>query len=58
MAIKETRDGAGAAKFFQGIPMRQTIEYVFEAIEANIGYALFAGVASFAMTGCLRLLWE
>ena len=34
------------------------IEYFFEAVEANIGYALFAGVASFTMTGCLRLLWE
>jgi hypothetical protein len=42
----------------KGILMRQMIEYVFESIESNISYALFAGAASFAMTGCLRLLWE
>jgi hypothetical protein len=38
--------------------MRRTIEYLFEAVESNAGYAVFAVVASFAMTGCLRLLWE
>jgi hypothetical protein len=38
--------------------MRQTIEYLFEVVESNAGYAVFAVVTSFAMTGCLRLLWE
>jgi len=38
--------------------MRHTIERLFEAIETNTSYALFAVVASLAMTGCLRLLWE
>jgi hypothetical protein len=38
--------------------MRHLIERVFEGIESNVSYALFAAVASFAMTGCLRLLWE
>jgi hypothetical protein len=38
--------------------MRHMIEHVFEAIESNISYALFATVASLTMTGCLRLLWE
>jgi hypothetical protein len=38
--------------------MRRTIEHLFEAIEANTGYAVFAVAASFALTGCWRLLWE
>jgi hypothetical protein len=38
--------------------MRHMIEQIFEAIESNISYAVFAAVASLAMTGCLRLLWE
>jgi hypothetical protein len=38
--------------------MRHMIEQVFEVIESNISYAIFASVASLAMTGCLRLLWE
>ena len=38
--------------------MRRTIEYVFEVVETNCGYAVFSVVASFAMTGCLRFLWE
>jgi hypothetical protein len=38
--------------------MRNMIEQVFEAIESNVSYAVFAAVASLAMTGCLRLLWE
>jgi hypothetical protein len=42
----------------RSIHMRHMIEHVFEAIESNMSYALFATVASFAMTGCLRLLWE
>jgi len=37
--------------------MRSTIERLFEAIESNAGYAVFAMVGSLAMTGCLRLLW-
>jgi hypothetical protein len=38
--------------------MRRTIEHLFEVVEANTGYAVFAVAASFAMTGCLRFLWE
>jgi hypothetical protein len=38
--------------------MRRTIEYIFEAIESNASSAVFAVVASLAMTGCLRFLWE
>jgi hypothetical protein len=38
--------------------MRQAIEHLFEAVESNAGYAVFAVMTSFAMTGCLRLLWE
>jgi hypothetical protein len=38
--------------------MRRTIEHLFEAIETDAAYAVFAVVASFAMTGCLRFLWE
>jgi hypothetical protein len=38
--------------------MRHMIEHVLEAIESNMGCALFATVASLTMTGCLRLLWE
>jgi len=38
--------------------MRQTIEHLFHAIESNAGYAVIAVVASLAMTGCLRWLWE
>ncbi len=38
--------------------MRRAIEHVFEMVEANAGYAVFAVMASFAMTGCLRFLWE
>lgn len=38
--------------------MRRMIERVFEAVECNAGCALFAVTVSFAMTGCLRLLWE
>jgi len=38
--------------------MRQMIEQIFEAIESNMSYVLFEAVASLAMTGCLRLLWE
>jgi hypothetical protein len=38
--------------------VRRTIERCFEAIEANVGCAVCAAVISFAMTGCLRLLWQ
>lgn len=38
--------------------MRRMIEHCFEMIESNIGCAVFATVTSFAITGCLRLLWE
>jgi hypothetical protein len=38
--------------------MRRTIEQLFEAVEANVGCAVFSVVASLAMTGCLRLLCE
>jgi hypothetical protein len=38
--------------------MRQSIEYLFEAVESNVPRAVFAVVASLAMTGCLRFLWE
>jgi hypothetical protein len=38
--------------------MRRTIEHLFEAVEANSGRAVLAVVASLAMTGCLRFLWE
>ena len=41
-----------------GISMRRAIEHFFEAIEANVSYAVVAVVASLAVTGCLRLLWE
>jgi hypothetical protein len=41
-----------------GIAMRRTIEHLFEAIETNASYPVFAMVASFAVTGCLRLFWE
>jgi hypothetical protein len=37
--------------------MRRTIERIFEAVESNVGYALFAVVASLAITGCLRFFW-
>jgi hypothetical protein len=36
--------------------MRHTIEYLFEAVEANAACAVVSVVTSFAMTGCLRLL--
>jgi hypothetical protein len=38
--------------------MRRTVERCFEAVESNAFNAVFAMVASLAMTGCLRLLWE
>jgi hypothetical protein len=37
--------------------MRRTIERFFEAAESNVGYAVFAVVASLAITGCLRFFW-
>jgi hypothetical protein len=50
--------GARVAGSWRDIDMRQTIEHLFEVIESNAGYAVFAAVTSFAMTGCLRFLWE
>jgi hypothetical protein len=38
--------------------MIQKIEQLFEVVESNVPCALFAVVASFAMTGCLRFFWE
>jgi hypothetical protein len=38
--------------------MRQRIERLFEAVEANTGLAVFAVTLSFAITGCLRFFWE
>ena len=35
--------------------MRQTIEHLFEAIEANAVCAVFSVTASLALTGCLHL---
>jgi hypothetical protein len=36
--------------------MRRTIERFFEAVESNVGCAVFAVVVSLAMTACLHLL--
>lgn len=38
--------------------MLRMIEHFFEAVEANIGCAVFAVLTSFVMTGCLQLMWE
>ena len=38
--------------------MRPMIEHLFERVEANTGYAVFALTTSFAITGCLRFIWE
>jgi hypothetical protein len=38
--------------------MRRTIELMFEIVEANTASAVFAVVASFALTACLHLLWD
>jgi hypothetical protein len=38
--------------------MRQKIEHFFETIEANASCAVIAVVASLAITGGLRFLWE
>ena len=38
--------------------MRRTVEYAFELVEANTPRAVCAVVASFAITGCLRFIWE
>jgi hypothetical protein len=37
--------------------MRQRIVQLFEAIEANAACAVFSITTSFALTGCLHLLW-
>jgi hypothetical protein len=38
--------------------MIRLIERLFESIEANAACAVCSVITSFAMTGCLRLLWE
>jgi hypothetical protein len=38
--------------------VRRTIEHLFELVEANIGAAVVATVASLAITGCLHFFWE
>jgi hypothetical protein len=38
--------------------MRRRIERLFEVVEANVSCAVFATVASLAMTGCLHLVWQ
>ena len=45
-------------KSMRGIAVRQMIERLFEAIEANASCAVVAVLTSFAMTGCLRFFWE
>jgi hypothetical protein len=42
----------------EAILMRRMIEQLFEAAEANAGYAVFSVTVSLAMTGCLRFFWE
>jgi hypothetical protein len=42
----------------EAVRMRQKIEYLFEAVEANAACAVFSITASFALTGCLHLLWS
>jgi hypothetical protein len=38
--------------------MLRMLERLFEAVEANVGCAVFAAITSFAITGCLYLFWE
>jgi hypothetical protein len=57
-SIERQFEATRVAKSLRGILMRRTIEHLFEVVEANTGYAIFAVAASFAMTGCLHLLWE
>jgi hypothetical protein len=38
--------------------MIRIIERLFETVEVNAACAVLSVVASLAMTGCLRLLWE
>jgi hypothetical protein len=38
--------------------MIRMIERFFETVESGAGDAVFAIVTSFAVTGCLRFLWE
>jgi hypothetical protein len=42
----------------QALSMRRIIEHLFELIEANTPCAVCAVVASLAITGCLRFIWE
>jgi len=38
--------------------VRRTIEHLFELVEANVGAAVVAMVASLAITGCLHFFWQ
>jgi hypothetical protein len=38
--------------------MLRTLERFFELVEANVGCAVLATMTSFAITGCLHLIWE
>jgi hypothetical protein len=38
--------------------MLRTLEHFFEVVEANAACAVFAVITSFAITGCLHLIWE
>lgn len=38
--------------------MRSKIETLFELVETNTPFAVFAVTASFAITGCLHFIWE
>jgi hypothetical protein len=59
--LRTGRDGLaahrGAASQLRRM-MRRKIEYLFEVVEANAGSAVVSVAVSFALTGCLRFLWE
>jgi hypothetical protein len=38
--------------------MLRTLEHFFEVVEANVGCAVLSAITSFAITGCLHLVWE
>jgi hypothetical protein len=42
----------------EAFTVRRAIENLFELVEANIGAAVVAMVASLAMTGCLHCFWD
>jgi hypothetical protein len=49
---------SNAKRFGKASSMRRTIEILFELVETNVPCAVFAVTASFAITGCLRFIWE